>query len=174
MIIKKTDGKSVHNDLTGRDLTDAHSQYLLAANVPVKATAAEVTAGTNNTKFATPLAIAGSIGVWQSWTPTITWAGGTTDPTTVGLASARYCMVGKLVTVNLTVNVSVLGSGNRTIMYADAPVAVSKSAAAAIFRDGTKTGNGRVFSTLNRIEIYLSGGALEVEYITVSASYETT
>jgi hypothetical protein len=76
MIIKKTDGKSVHNDLTGRDLTDAHSQYLLAANVPVKATAAEITAGTNDTKFATALALRDSQ-IVIAYTPTFTPQAGT-------------------------------------------------------------------------------------------------
>ena len=113
-----------------------------------------------------------SPGIWKAWTPTIAWGGGTTDPTTVSVASARYCQIGKLVTVNLTIQIVTLGSGDRTYFTATAPVNVYKSSPAAIYRDGIKTGNGRAFSSDDKIYVYLSGGALAAGYIQVSVTYE--
>jgi len=37
------------------------------------------------------------LGAWASWTPTITWAGGTTNPTSFTILAARYVTVGNLV-----------------------------------------------------------------------------
>ena len=51
-------------------------------------------------------------GVWQNWTPTVTYAGGTTDPTSVTTACV-YNVIGGMTTI--TVNLGVTrGSGDRT------------------------------------------------------------
>ena len=38
-----------------------------------------------------------SPGAWLDWTPTVTFAGGTTDPSTTTLQYARYMQIGKIV-----------------------------------------------------------------------------
>ena len=51
-------------------------------------------------------------GVWKNWTPTVTYAGGTTDPTSVTTACV-YNVIGGMTTI--TVNLGVTrGSGDRT------------------------------------------------------------
>jgi hypothetical protein len=52
--------------------------------------------------------------VWMDWEPTVTYAGGTTDPTTVVLNQARYFQVGKMVHFYLRWSITNRGSGNRT------------------------------------------------------------
>jgi len=66
-----------------------------------------------------------SPGAWLDWTPTITWEGGTTDPTTVSIGYARYTKIGKLVTIVLRVNIDAIGSGNRTLMRATLPTTLA-------------------------------------------------
>ena len=51
-------------------------------------------------------------GIWQSWTPTVTgWAAGYT-------CNARYCKVGKMVSVKIRI----LGTSNSTNVYVTLPV----------------------------------------------------
>lgn len=69
----------------------------------------------------------GSSGGWQSWTPTITWAGGTTDPTSFTVLSARYVTVGNLVFCTLRGSLT-RGSGDRSYLSLTAPVTISNMA----------------------------------------------
>lgn len=115
-----------------------------------------------------------SPGIWKVWTPTIAWGGGTTDPTTVSVASARYCQIGKMVTFSLTVQIVTLGSGDRTRMYASAPTGVYKSSTASVYRDIVNADKGRVFSSTSNIEVYFVGGALAAGYIFIGGSYEAS
>ena len=45
----------------------------------------------------TDFALASGLGAWQSWTPTVTFAGGTTNPSSTTLQYARYTTIGKIV-----------------------------------------------------------------------------
>ena len=58
---------------------------------------------------------------WQDWTPTVTWFGGTTDPTSSTLAYAKYVVIGKMVTINVVCTV-VIGSGNRIYAQFTLPI----------------------------------------------------
>ena len=61
-------------------------------------------------------------GTWQNWTPTVTWGGGTTDPTSTTISTARYCTVGKTVTLSIMLTV-VKGSGDGTNLTISLPKA---------------------------------------------------
>lgn len=61
------------------------------------------------------------VGVWTDWTPTISYAGGTTDPTSATVTSARYLRLGKLVIVYAQIAIT-RGSGDRTITTLSYPV----------------------------------------------------
>jgi hypothetical protein len=55
-----------------------------------------------------------SAGAWMDWTPSITWEGGTTDPTTTTVTHARYTKIGKLVTFSILFNIT-RGTGDRNL-----------------------------------------------------------
>ena len=52
-------------------------------------------------------------GIWTSYTPSITYSGGTTDPTSLTISSSRYSVVGKICHLNIVATL-VRGSGDRT------------------------------------------------------------
>jgi hypothetical protein len=60
--------------------------------------------------------------VWNDWTPTITYAGGTTNPTSNTVNYARYKQMGKLVLFYLK-STLVKGTGDRTYTVYTLPVA---------------------------------------------------
>ena len=62
-----------------------------------------------------------AIGDWTSYTPTITYFGGTTDPTSTS-KSFRYTKFGKLIVLNGLLTI-VVGPGNRTYMHITLPIA---------------------------------------------------
>jgi hypothetical protein len=90
---------------------------------PVKATGAEVTDGTNDAKYVTAKALADALvpGVWTNYTPTITYAGGTTNPTSV-TATIRYIRVGKIVFFHCNGGSFTRGSGDRSYVIFTLPV----------------------------------------------------
>ncbi len=55
-----------------------------------------------------------SPGAWQAYTPTLSWSGGTTDPTSSTFDYAKYTQIGKIVTVQIKLSV-VRGSGDRVL-----------------------------------------------------------
>lgn len=52
-------------------------------------------------------------GIWTSWTPVITYSGGSTDPTSLTTSSARYSVIGEICHVFIAATL-VRGSGDRT------------------------------------------------------------
>jgi hypothetical protein len=61
-------------------------------------------------------------GVWTDWVPTVTYAGGTTDPTATSFNYARYSVIGDVVFYMISWEIDTLGSGDRTIVYFSYPV----------------------------------------------------
>lgn len=59
-------------------------------------------------------------GVWQDWTPTVTYAGGTTDPTNLVL-SAYYSVIGKICIFTVTGTLT-RGSGDRAYIAITLPI----------------------------------------------------
>jgi hypothetical protein len=59
---------------------------------------------------------------WLDWTPTVTYAGGTTDPTAVNLNYAKYMLIGDGVWFMISWSVTTIGSGDRTTVYFTYPV----------------------------------------------------
>ena len=64
--------------------------------------------------------------VWQNYTATVTYGGGTTDPTTTSVTSAKYCQVGSMVCGYVKVSIT-RGSGDRTIVNISAPITASEN-----------------------------------------------
>lgn len=59
-------------------------------------------------------------GVWKNWTPTITYAGGTTDPTSL-ILSAHYSVIGKICIFTVTGTLT-RGSGDRLYISFTLPI----------------------------------------------------
>jgi len=81
-----------------------------------------------NEVVAVETTLGANAGVWKSWTPTITWEGGTTDPTAHSLIYARYVTVGKLVFIYLKVDITTLGTSDRTTLRATLPTTLANAA----------------------------------------------
>ena len=60
------------------------------------------------------------VGVWQSWTPTVTYDGGTTNPTSHLFSWSQYARIGNVVFYYFLLNIT-RGSGYRTIVYISTP-----------------------------------------------------
>ena len=60
-------------------------------------------------------------GTWQSYTPSLSWTGGTTDPTSATFDYAKYTQIGKMVTVQFILTV-VRGSGDRVFATIGLPI----------------------------------------------------
>ena len=60
-------------------------------------------------------------GTWQSYTPSLSWSGGTTDPKSATFDYAKYTRIGKMVTVQIILTV-VRGSGNRAYATIGLPI----------------------------------------------------
>lgn len=87
-------------------------------------------------------------GVWQDWTPTVTYSGGTTNPTSITTACA-YNVIGGMTTI--TVNLGVTrGAGDRTATIITLPKNYS----------GTYGFAGAAFNTVSstRVVYFLGSG----------------
>lgn len=71
--------------------------------------------------------LANAFGVWKDWTPTISYGGGTTNPTSNTKNYAKYIQIGKTVHFSLSYSV-VKGSGNRTLTGYSLPVPIATDA----------------------------------------------
>ena len=119
-------GVTDHGALTGLS-DDDHPQYLLTT---AKAADSDKLDGLDSTDFA----LASGLGAWQSWTPTVTgWAAGYT-------CNARYCKVGKLVSVKI----QIMGTSNSANVYITLPFA---SVADGVFAWAYAMDNGIVQDT---------------------------
>lgn len=63
----------------------------------------------------------GLLGEWVDFSPTIGYAGGSTNPTSQTVNSARYCQVGKVVHAYVDLDIT-RGSGDRTITTVSYPI----------------------------------------------------
>ena len=109
---------------------------------------------------------------WTSWTPTITYLGGTTNPTSLSVISARYSRVGKTTTVTLVGSLT-RGAGDRTDILFTLPFNYihDLSFASFITFNGVITcpafGNGAT-----RVNVYTAGMATDGN-MWLSGSYES-
>lgn len=117
-----------------------------------------------------------SPGAWLNWTPTITYTGGTTDPTTTTITSARYCKVGKIIFYAVRLDIT-RGSSNRTTINVSVPVNFGTIHGVGYARQNVLSSS----STLLFIVGYSSGQVLRLAlgsamdsdgYIVISGFYE--
>ena len=86
---------------------------------------------------------------WVSFTPTITYAGGTTNPTSL-VGTAKYFQIGKFVTFAMDMTLT-RGSGDRTYIIIQAPVSLSLG--------GTGSCTHTIItSVFTQAAVYYSGG----------------
>jgi hypothetical protein len=78
----------------------------------------------NASKKITRENLIGFAGTWQSYTPSLSWSGGTTNPTSATFDYAKYMRIGKMVTVQIKLTVK-RGSGNRTYATIGLPINAS-------------------------------------------------
>jgi hypothetical protein len=64
----------------------------------------------------------GQAGLWLDYTPTVTYLGGTTNPTATSINYAKYSVIGDVVFYMISWEIDTLGSGDRTIVYFSYPV----------------------------------------------------
>ena len=112
------------------------------------------------------------IGAWDSWTPTITWVGGTTDPTSFTILAAKYITIGNLVFCMLRGSLT-RGSGDRSYLSLTAPVTISNMASGSAHH--SINGNGFVLAPLysesGKVTIFM-GTMTKDGYIWASWFYE--
>ena len=75
----------------------------------------------NASKKITRENLIGFAGTWQSYTPSLSWSDGTTDPTSATFDYAKYMQIGKMVTVQIILTVK-RGSGNRVYATIGLPI----------------------------------------------------
>lgn len=69
-------------------------------------------------------------GIWQSWTSTVAYAGGTTDPTSLTVNYARYTIVGKILSFFIN-GALIRGTGDRTYITFTLPINYSAQVTAS-------------------------------------------
>jgi hypothetical protein len=119
-------------------------------------------------KSATPLGFPH----WFSWTPTITWVGGTTDPTSFTILAARYVTVGNLVFCMLRGSLT-RGSGDRSYLSLTAPVTISNMASGSAHHNinGNEFVLAPLYSESGKVSIF-TGTMTKDGYIWASWFYE--
>ena len=178
--LRKTTGSVVsHGSLAGLNNND-HPQYVLMSgnqtiagvksfsSFPVTPSSAPTTDyQVSNKKYVDDL-----IGAWASWTPTITWSGGTTDPTSFTVLSARYVTVGNLVFCTLRGSLT-RGSGDRSYLSLTAPVTISNLASGSAHHNinGNDFISAPLYSQSGKVSIF-TGTMTKDGYIWASWFYE--
>lgn len=113
-------------------------------------------------------------GIWQSWTPTVTYFGGTTDPTSTS-KSFRYTKFGKLIVINGLLTI-VVGPGNRTYMHITLPIASANNdwagSASPNFSGGNSVAAAYGHAGLLRVYTGDMSGVSSTWYLRVSCAYE--
>lgn len=125
-----------------------------------------------NTRIDGNLYLGGNaVGVWKDWTPTISYAGGTTDPTSLTV-TFRYVVIGKMLVFNINGSL-IRGSGDRTYIAFTLPInyAVNFTPMATITFAGTKS-CAAFGQSGNRVSVALGGAMSSDGYIFVSGFYE--
>ena len=112
---------------------------------------------------------------WQSWTPTISYGGGSTNPTSATLDYARYLKIGSIVFALAKYDI-VRGTGDRTITNISLPVTSSRSAVALVGNaslvGSTVTNYPTYFTNVLTIRM-LHGTMTSDGYVSVMAVYES-
>lgn len=178
--LRKTSGSVVsHGSLAGLSNND-HPQYVLMSgdqtvagvktfsSFPVTPSSAP----SSNYQVSNKKYVDDLIGAWDSWTPTITWVGGTTDPTSFTISAARYVTVGNLVFCMLRGSLT-RGSGDRSYLSLTAPVTISNLAAGSAHHNinGNNFISAPLYSTSGKVSIF-TGTMTKDGYIWASWFYE--
>jgi hypothetical protein len=116
-----------------------------------------------------------SPGAWLNWTPTISWSGGTTNPGTVTINSARYCKIGKALMFNLQFTTSV-SAGDRTGITITIPANIATHGSGSCIQTltaATNTWAGVLLSySADRIIVNLPSAIDRLGYVIISGTYE--
>lgn len=97
-----------------------------------------------------------SPGAWVNWTPTVTFEGGTTDPSSIAKVSARYTQIGKTVIANADYYFGL--GGDRTEYMFTLPFSPLQTYGAASAHESIKT----AFTEPIKAAIYKSGALVKV------------
>lgn len=126
-----------------------------------------------NTRIDGNLYLGGNaVGVWQDWTPTVTYVGGTTDPTSLTITAARYNTIGKMLSFYLT-GTLVRGSGDRTYIQIPLPVNYVKNFTPTVSITFAGTKNCVAYGQAsNRFDIVLGTPMSTDGYLWVNGFYE--
>ncbi|MFA5836169.1 MAG: hypothetical protein WC837_04350 [Bellilinea sp.] len=110
---------------------------------------------------------------YLNYTPTVTYAGGTTDPTSMAIYKAEFSMNGKQVSLSIRGALTV-GAGNRTFVLFTLPINASGDTDAATASTGI---NGIIScysrTETNKVSTY-TGGMISDGEISVSVTYHGT
>jgi hypothetical protein len=113
-------------------------------------------------------------GVWTNYTPTVTYAGGTTDPTSITKVYAKYSRIGNVVHVALRYTY-VVGSGDRTTTLFTLPVSAKTTLWSVICWERINTGNQEVKPAWinTSTQLIAQHGTMAVDqHVTVFGTYE--
>jgi hypothetical protein len=118
--------------------------------------------------------LSGLVRPWKSWTPTLSYAGGTTNPTSATKVFAKYYQVGKLVIVQIYYTY-VRGSGDRTITTFTLPVTAAAdrmSGAASETLRVSSTAPCSVYTTDSGTKLSVFHGTMTRDgFVSVTLSY---
>jgi len=112
---------------------------------------------------------------WTSYTPTVAYEGGTTDPTGLTINYAKYFQIEKMVTLSIKGTLN-RGSGNRTYILFSLPQnATTVDAAGTGFESVVsdhRTPRAVYISATNRVCIYLQSQMAQDGVVSLSITYE--
>jgi len=113
-------------------------------------------------------------GIWNAYTPTVTYSGGTTDPTTATVAG-KYSVIGEVCIVQITYQITTIGSGDRTITNFTLPINYSGNAPTGSSQSNiTAAGivsHAVIGSGGNSVNVY-HGAMSTTGYVRVTVTYE--
>lgn len=116
-----------------------------------------------------------TLGTWQNWTPTVTYLGGSTDPTSTTIEHARYCQIGNMVSFSLVASI-VCGSGNRTVAFVTLPITAKYSQITASCSEdivtSTNTPRACWADNTSRMVVTLTSAMTQDGRIRISGTYE--
>jgi hypothetical protein len=112
-------------------------------------------------------------GVWTDYTPTISYSGGTTDPTSETITSARFCMIGKTIKTAGRIDI-VRGSGDRTFVLVSPPISYASSYFSGSFYGNVVTAGYQIglVRLAGNIVIQLGTAMTRDGFVTFSIDYE--
>jgi hypothetical protein len=114
-------------------------------------------------------------GGWITYSPTLTFAGGTTDPSAITLHHARYTRIGK--TVMVSVNYQLAAGGNHTTYMITLPITPANTFVAAtgyesLVTAGTGAPIAWIAQSTNNVTIKCSGAQDKSGFVMFTAIYE--